>query len=313
MPTPITNVTTYSGEFLGEYLSASLLSGKTLNEGAVTIKPNVKFKSVLKTLSLTGAIADAECDFTDAGTPSLNEVVLEPKSLQVNLQLCKTDFRDDWEAVQMGFSAFDNLPPTFESFIMGHIAEQIAETIEKNLWNGDDSAGSGNNLFEGFEQRITSSTLNIGATTVSSSNVIQFLGGLVDAIPTAVYGKDDVMIYVPNNVFQAYVRALGGFAANIGAQGIDNKGTTHYSMGSGLTFDGIPLQMCPGMSNNRGIVAQKSNLYFGTGLVSDMNEVKLIDMADIDGSQNVRFVSRFTAGTQVGIPSDTVHLVASDS
>jgi hypothetical protein len=54
------------------------------------------------------------------------------------------------------------------------------------------------------------------------------------------------------------------------------------------------------------VAAEKSNLFFGTGLLSDQNEVKVIDMADIDGSQNVRVVMRFTAGVQYGIGSEIV-------
>ena len=54
------------------------------------------------------------------------------------------------------------------------------------------------------------------------------------------------------------------------------------------------------------VAAQKSNLFFGTGLLSDHNEVKVIDMADVDGSQNVRVVMRFTAGIQHGIGSEIV-------
>jgi len=54
------------------------------------------------------------------------------------------------------------------------------------------------------------------------------------------------------------------------------------------------------------VAAEKSNLFFGTGLMSDQNEVKVIDMADIDGSQNVRIVMRYTAGVQYGIGSDIV-------
>jgi len=44
--TPIT--TTYAGEFAGKYISAALLSGKTLAEGNITIVPNVKYKQVMK-------------------------------------------------------------------------------------------------------------------------------------------------------------------------------------------------------------------------------------------------------------------------
>ena len=54
------------------------------------------------------------------------------------------------------------------------------------------------------------------------------------------------------------------------------------------------------------MAAQKSNMFFGTGLLSDSNEVKLLDMANLDGSQNVRLVMRFTAGVQMGITSDVV-------
>ena len=71
-------------------------------------------------------------------------------------------------------------------------------------------------------------------------------------------------------------------------------------------FDGVKIFVANGLASNTAIAAQKSNLYFGTGLLNDMNEVKLIDMADIDGSQNVRVVMRFTAGVQYGIVSEIV-------
>ena len=51
---------------------------------------------------------------------------------------------------------------------------------------------------------------------------------------------------------------------------------------------------------------KKSNLFFGTGLLSDHNEVKVLDMADLDGSQNVRFIMRYTAGVQYAIVEDIV-------
>ena len=314
MATTNSITTTYAGEFAGEYIAAALTSGKTLNDGAIAIKPNVKFKEVLKNVSLTDAIKDATCDFDPTSTVTLTERVLQPKELQVNMQLCKSDFRSDWEAISMGYSAHDNLPPKFSDFIIGHVSAKVAESVENNIWQGDDDGSGSHTLFDGFEQLISSSALSgVGSSTVDSGNVITFLGKVVDNIPTAVYGQEDLTIYTPNNVYQAYVRALGGFASNVGAAGIDNKGTTFYGMNEGLTFDGIKLQRCPGMSSNRAVAAQASNLYFGTGLLADHNEVKLIDMADIDGSQNVRLVMRFTAGTQVGIVADAIHRTASAS
>ena len=105
---------------------------------------------------------------------------------------------------------------------------------------------------------------------------------------------------------RAYVRALGGFASGVGSNGTDAKGTQWYNAGGQLSFDGVKIFVANGLADNKAMAAQKSNLYFGTGLLSDMNEVKVLDMADIDGSQNVRVVMRFTSGVQYGIGSDIV-------
>ena len=58
MPKP-TITSTYAGEFAGKYISAALLSGATIENGGIEVKPNVKFKEVIKTVSTTGLIADA--------------------------------------------------------------------------------------------------------------------------------------------------------------------------------------------------------------------------------------------------------------
>ena len=73
-----------------------------------------------------------------------------------------------------------------------------------------------------------------------------------------------------------------------------------------MTFDGINIVLASGLAANTMVAAEKSNLFFGTGLMNDQQEVKVIDMADIGGSQNVRVVMRFTAGIQHAIGSDIV-------
>jgi hypothetical protein len=299
-----TITTTYAGEFAGEYISAALLSGNTLANDLITVKPNVKYKSVLKTFATdTSSIVDASCDFTDTADISLAEKILEPSEFQQNMILCKDQFQSDWEAVQMGFSAFDNLPPKFSDFLIAHASQQVAQFVENNIWDGAGTA----NTFEGFTAKLTADgdVNDVVGTTVNAGNVITELGKVVDAIPSAVYGKDDLFLYVPQNVARAYVRALGGFGT-AGANGVDNKGTLWYGMGNDLAFDGVKLAVANGLRDNTIIAAQKSNLYFGTGLLSDHNEVRVLDMAEIDGSQQVRVVMRFTAGVQHGIGSDIV-------
>jgi len=304
MATSIT--TTYAGEFAGKYISAALLSADTIEGGGITVKPNVKYKEVMKTLSTNALVKDAACDFADQSTVTLAEKVLTPEEFQVNLELCKKDFHSDWEAVQMGYSAYDSLPPSFADFLIGHIAAKVAQKTEENIWQGA-TATAGE--FDGFTALLASDgdVIDVVGTTVTAANVITELGKVVDAIPTSVYGKEDLYIYVSQSIARAYVRALGGFGADgLGANGVNNGGTTWYN-GGDLAFDGVKLFVCSGMPDNDMVAAQKSNLFFGTGLLSDHNEVKLIDMADLDGSQNVRVVMRFTAGVQIGIGADIVY------
>ena len=305
MPTNTSITTTYAGEFAGKYISAALLSASTIENGGIEVKPNIKFKEVIKKISTDDVLKDATCDFDPTSTVTLTERIIQPEEFQVNLQLCKKDFRSDWEAVQMGVSAFDSLPPSFADFLIAHVAAKVAQKNENNIWSGV-NANAGE--FDGLITLMTADAdvSDVVGTAITAANVIEEMGKLVDAIPSALYGKEDLNLYVSQNVARAYVRALGGFAAaGLGANGTNAQGTQWYNNGS-LSFDGVKIFVANGLSDNYMVAAEKSNLYFGTGLLSDHNEVKVIDMADIDGSQNVRVVMRLTAGVQYGIGSDIV-------
>jgi hypothetical protein len=304
MATTTSITTTYAGEKAAGYISAALLSANTIENGGITVKPNVKFKQVIKRLSTTDLIADGSCDFAATDTVTLDEKILQPEEFQVNLNLCKSDFRDDWDAISMGYSAFDNLPPSFQEFLIAEIIAKIADKNEKNIWMGA-TATAGE--FDGLVALATADgTVNdVAGTTVTSANVIAEMGKVVDAMPSALYGKSDVKLYVAQNVYKAYVRALGGFGADgVGAAGYEAKGNNQAI--NSLLFDGVEVFLANGLDSNYMYLAESSNIFFGTGLLSDHNEVKVLDMADIDGSQNVRFVMRFTAGVQHGFGSDIV-------
>ena len=304
-----TNVTTtYAGEFAGKYISAALLSGSTIANGGIEVKPNVKYKEVIKKIATDSIVANASCDFTATSTVTLTERILTPEEFQVNLEFCKKTFKSDWEAVQMGYSAFDNLPPAFADFILAHVVAKVAEKMENNIWKGvNATAGE-------FDGLVTLATADAGVIDVASpiaggitaANVIAELGKLVDAIPASLYGKEDLYLYISQSVARDYVRALGGFGASgLGANGTNAQGTQWFNNGS-LSFDGVKIFVANGLATDYMMAAQKSNLYFGTGLLADHNEVKLIDLADIDGSENVRVVMRFTAGVQYGISTEIV-------
>ena len=311
MATTTSITTSYAGEFAGQYISAALLSGKTLNENAISIKPNVKYKEVVKKVSTADLISDASCDFTDTGSVTLTERILQPEEFQVNVELCKKDFRSDWEAISMGVGAFDQLPPNFADFLIAHVAGKVAEKTEQNIWGGvNATAGE----FDGFTTLMAADgdvidAANGAETAFTASNIVGLLENVLDSVPSTVYGREDLTIYVPTIAYKAYIRSLGGFGASgLGAAGVGSQGSLWFNNGNALSFDGVKIQHAPGMPADHIVAGEASNLYFGTGLLSDHNEVKVIDMADLDGSQNVRVIMRFTSGVQYGIGSDLVLL-----
>ena len=311
-----TNITTtYAGEFAGEYIAAALLSASTIDDGGVTVKANIAYKEVIKKLATGSLVTAAGCDFNPNSSVTLTERIIEPTELQVNLQLCKYDFVNDWEAQSMGFGLGQVLPPKFSDFIIAHVAAEVAQNTEFNIWQGDTTAGS-NNSFDGFEKLIAAAvtagdvpaaqavTAVVGG--LDAANIIAELSKAVDAIPAALYGKEDLFLYIGSKAAKLYVQALGGFAANgLGANGVQNMGTQWWNNGS-LTVNGVKIFVAPGMADDKMYVAQRSNLYFGTGILNDSNSVKLLDMADLDASNNVRLVMRFTSAVQFGIAEDIV-------
>ena len=301
----VTITSSYAGQFAGKYIAASLLAAKTIDDGAITVLPNIKYKAAMKVGAFSNLIKGASCDFdTATSSLALTEKVLTPKELQVNIDICKKDLHSDWEAAQMGFSAFDNLPPLFSDFVISRVAAEVASSTETSIWDG----ASGADNFDGLRALALADSTVVDVTggsagAVTSANVVEKLGNIVDAIPSGVYGAEDLYIYVSQNIFKAYVRALGGFAAT--NSGVDAKSHTFYNGGE-LSFDGVKLYPTSGLRDNCAIAARQSNLFFGTGLLDDRNEVRVIDMAENDGSQNVRIVMRYTAGVQIGVGADVV-------
>jgi hypothetical protein len=312
MATSIT--TTYAGEFAGKYVSAALLSAPTIENGGVTVLPNVHYKQVIQKVATDAILKNSTCSFSDVSTVTLTEKVLTTKDLQVNLELCKKDFFSTWQAAEMGFSSFKTLPKSFADFVIAHVSDKVAANVETAFWTG---ASGTSGSFDGISTLVALDAAlpvaqEVTGTTVTALNVVVELGKIVDAIPAALYGNPNLRIYVSTNIAKAYVRALGGFSTVSGASaavtpgtGVNNQSTQWYNNGS-LSIDGVEIFWAPGLAANTAIATTTDNLFFGTSVLSDLNEVKVIDMSDVDGSQNVRVIMRMAGGAQYGAVEDIV-------
>jgi hypothetical protein len=299
-----TTTSNFSGKAAGFYISAALKEAKSL-EYLTTIE-NVKFKLNLQKQALSGVLADATCDFTDAGTLAMTEAVLEPKNLQVNLDLCKSTLLDSWEALQMRAGAGAPPPASFDDYVISYMAGVIADGTEGAIWTGT-AAGAGS--FQGFvgtggyllaaqDATVVQVNNSGGAgTAYTAANIIANLQDLTAAIPAAVYVKEDLHIYMSPKTFRLYISAVSTL-------GYINA----YSMNKDYdaVFEGVKIAVCPGQSNDTMVAAQKSNLYLGCDLLSDSTRISILDMSALDGSDNMRLVARYSAGVKQGIGADIV-------
>ena len=291
---PTVSPNTYAGLWSGKYVAAALLSGETLSKELITLHPNVAYKEVIRNWQNSVSIDAATCDYTDNSSITLGEYVLTTVEKQVNMTLCKNNLRTTWEAAQAGFSAFEKLPATFEEFLLAQVAAEVAQGVELGIWK--------TNTFYtgGMVQYLidNSAIISAGSGATSGSNVVARLQSMLDASPAALYGKEGYQFYVGPLTMKAYQAALS--AGNYNFQ--------FYVGEKPMNFQGIPVTMCPGLNDSDCVLGLKSDLHFGTGLLSDYNEVKVIDMADIDGSQNVRTIMRFTGGIIATNPTQQVVL-----
>ena len=299
-----TVTSTYAGEAAADFIAAALLSAKTLDQRNIEIHPNVKYKQVIQKLDVSGIVSDASCNFETTGSVGISEAVLEPKELQVNLELCKQNFLDSWEAISLGYSAFDEIPRNFTDYLVSYVGGKVAEATETAIWQGTATNGS----FAGFESILFASSGSAdsviipaeAAAPITAANIVDILTSTVEAIPATVYGKEDVVIYLSTKGMKAWQSSQSG---------VTNVGSYNNMLNVGekpANFQGIELVHTPGLSGDVVIAAQKSNLHFGTGLMSDYNEVRVLDMADIDGSQNFRVIMRYTAGVTTGFNNEVV-------
>lgn len=287
----------YAGEKAAGFIAAALLSANTLDKGGVTIKPNVNYRQVMQKIAVGDVIADASCDFTATSDVTLTERYLTPEEFQVNMELCKKDFESDWLSIQQGFSAHDTLPKSFAEYLISHVAAKVATKTELNIWNGQNAnAGEYDGLIELMKADSDVIDVVTTETSITPANIIAELGAVVDAIPTQIYGNDGLSIYISSADARSYVRAQ----AALGYKDLYHVGQT------AMDFEGVKLFVANGLNSGQMVAAEKDNLMFGTGLASDFSTVKVLDLADIDGSQNVRVVMRFTAGVQYAIGSEIV-------
>ena len=269
----------YAGKHAGLYVNAALNMAKSLEY--MTVRENVNYKEVINRVSGANLVKDASCDFTEnSATLTTNEQVLFVEPFQINIDVCKSTMISDWAYEQQD---------DFVAYAMTYLSDSIADSVETSIWTGTTGTSG---QFDGLS--ASGMATSSASAAYTAANIVANLQTLAGDIPAAVYGKDDLYIYMNKATYRYYISAISALSA-----------FPFNHMGQYTPeFEGIKIAVCPGVATNTMWAGTKSNAFFGTSLSSDLTEVKVLDMADLDGSNNIRMVARWTAGVQVGVPAD---------
>jgi len=291
MATTTSLTTTYAGELAGEIVAKALL--QNVSAQYVTMKPNVPYKSVVRKIDDTVSFAAGTCDFTPTGTITLTERILTLEEFQVQRQICKKDFFIDWTTADVMSGRVNT---QIQDAIIGRLVGGIAAANETIMWSGVNATAG---QYDGFETIIKAApgTISAGSGALTSGNIIATIWDVINTAPAAVKGAaEKPAIYMGQAAWEAYMQA----------QIADGNGW--YLTGGpevSKRFVGMyEIYVCPGMTANNIIFAQPSNLMLGTWQENQMNEVFILDMQNLDGSQNVRYGARFYLGAQIAVAED---------
>lgn len=284
----------YAGEEAGRFISAALLSPTTIEGGGVDVVEGIKYKWNVPNVNLSGIVANATCDFTAAGTLTIADRVLTPEDFEVNLQLCKKTYNPLWKSIyERG-----QFTGSFTDYLIALVGANIAASRESVIWNGANaSAGQ----FDGLEVLLAADAAlpaanEVAGTTVTAANVVAEIEKVLTATPSAVYSADGFAIRIGTNIMKEYISAQ----AALGYLDRFHVGQTE------MNFQGIPLIHCSGMSDNVMIATKSDNLFYGIADYDDSGEVRVLDMSQLDASDNVRIKVRWADGVQYGNVSDIV-------
>lgn len=130
---------------------------------------------------------------------------------------------------------------------------------------------------------------------INETNVVEVLTVLYKSVPDAVKARPDFKMFVPIHVADAYRLRQAQEANGAGSFFTGNKE---------LNFLGKPIEEMPHLPNNTLLATYSNNLFFGTDLLSDFNEVQVVDMRQTTADQKIRYRAQFSAAAQIGFAEE---------
>ena len=258
---------------------------------------------------------DSDCGFNASGTTTFTQRSVVVGKIKVQEALCPKQLESKYlqKALSAG-STYDSV--SFAADYTSKKSARIAAQLEIGIWTGDSASADGNlNKFDGFVKLVnaaSASVVHANTTTyygtalaasagITSTNVIAVLDSVYKAIPAKIIDKDDVTIFVGNDVYRTYTIALKN--ANLFAYTYDGQATGELTL-PGTTIKVIAVQ---GLNGTSKIYASRvSNLFVGTDLINEEEQFELIHDPY---AMNIKFMAAFKFGVQFAFPDEMVDFI----
>ncbi len=289
MATTVTVTSKYAGKEAGAIIGQAFKEADTIQKGFITTFENINYKLNLRKIELTGGKRAYSCGHVPAGAITLSEKVLEPIKFKDDFDVCKEDFRAQWSEESMGASAHnDNAPKDIMDAILVEKLAQTAEELDFNIWNGD---ATNPDEFDGFLKLFAADAdvidVDLPAAT-TEANVEAQLKLALAAVPISLRRKT-LKVGVSPDVAQAYSFYLISKGISNGLGGDAN---------TILKFGKYDLVEINGLPASTIVIAEPKNLIFGTGLLADHNDVRLVDQDETLLNGKVIGTMVYNAGVQ---------------
>ena len=241
--------------------------------------PGVKYEVKIGTVTFGDILQPSTCAFT-APTDELTAKLMSVCALSSMAQICQFDLEQSFVSLQMAAgSNGDFSVANFMNFYWSEMANSINGSIESLRWQGDASLPSGPlSLCDGYEVALTAglvaatdTVINGGTGAIATfAQLLTALNAAYALVPASIASRTaDLRFFLPTQLVNIY--RLGVASGNTNA---------YITQDLSLTYLGIKIVLCPGMSNDTFVMTLKDNLVYlfdGEGDSSDLRAVNLAD------------------------------------
>lgn len=287
-------LTGYVQERRDELIRKAVVEARTSKE--FNLQTGIKGATNLNLLDTTVVFQDGSaCGWSESGTSTVSKRILTPGVIKINMSFCDKQLLKTWMNYDVRIAAGQkNLP--FEEDFIGNVIENVKAELEKELWQNSSAA-----TFEGFISIAEAASLADTVEYSSASTIASRVNAVYAALPSAVFSKGDVKLYMGSDDYRKYVQEL---IAN---------GNLVLNAGNGAVLDGIAMperMLIPGTNvmivpvagldaTHKMFASYSDNFIYGTDLQGDEEKFEFWYSQD---NREFRLAIEFNAGVQVAYP-----------